>query len=156
MWGDGGQSGALEGGSHPRTTAHSCPPGPAKGLGHLTGSVQIQISLLLPPSHTFLSDPLSPYLPASFPPPHWGPLGRGLGSHRAKSQRSLTRTDFPPLTSVERRDAQNTQDAIFSWEHIHTTPVYSAKVDFVINIMMLWCIQIYMYVYKCMYICIHP
>lgn len=87
------------------------------------------------PSHTFLSDHLPPYLPASYPPPHWGHLGRGLGSHRAKSRRSLTRTDFPPLTSVERHDAQNTQDTIFSRERANGTPVYSAKVNLVINIM---------------------
>lgn len=100
-----------------------------------------------PPSHTFLSDHVPPYLPASFPPPHWGHLGRGLGSHRAKSRRSLTRTDFPPLTSVERREAQNTQDATFSWERDNGTLVHSAKVNLVINFMVvLW--------WMCDYICL--
>lgn len=135
---------------------------PAKGLGHLTGSVQMQISLpphhpppppSPPPSHTFLSDHLPPHLPASFPPPHLGHLGRGLGSHRAKSRRSLTRTDFPPLTSVERHDAQNTQDAIFSREHANGTHVYSAKLNLVINIMVvLWWMCVCMIIYVlCIY-----
>lgn len=74
------------------------------------------------------------YLLASLQPPHWGGLSRGLGSHRAKSRRSLTRTNFPPLTRVERREPQNTQDTGFSREHANGAPVYSAKVNPVINI----------------------
>lgn len=49
VWGDGEQAGTLEGVSHPRTTAHSCPPGSARALVHLTGCVRLHrhTSLLL-------------------------------------------------------------------------------------------------------------
>lgn len=81
-----------------------------------------------PSSFSHLSlNPFSPHLSASSPPlpsPHWGPLGRGLGLCCAKSRRSLTLADFPPLTTVERHVAHSTRDAIFSREQTHETPVY--------------------------------
>lgn len=81
-----------------------------------------------PSSFSHLSlHPFCPHLSASSPThssSHRGPLGRGLGLRRAKSRRSLTLADFPPLTTVERHDAHSTRDAIFSREHTHETPVY--------------------------------
>ena len=59
VWGDGGQAGALKGGSHLHTTAHSCPPGPAKAPGRLTGCVYTHASFLLLPLTPILLSPVS-------------------------------------------------------------------------------------------------
>ena len=103
VWGDGGHAGALKGGSHPHTTAHSCPPGPATALGQFTGCVHIHAPLLLlPPFLHHLFPCLSgstPHLLTRDPVTEVSALitdGHKVASH------SLT---LQPLTTVERHDA---------------------------------------------------
>lgn len=121
VWGDGGQAGALKGGSHPHTTAHSCPPGPARDLGHLTGCVHI---------HTSLLHLLAPFLHHLFPhlvasPPLLlirDPLAEVSTEKHAWSHQGLALTDSPPLTTVERHDARihsHTHYPGFSHKHTH-------------------------------------
>lgn len=126
VWGDGGQAGALKGGSHLHTTAHSCPPGPAKAPGRLTGCVYTHMHLSSSsPSHLYFYH-LSPHLFSNFSP-HQGPLGSGLCPHHAWLHKALALADSPPLTTVERHDAHVYSDTLFwflTGTHTHETSAF--------------------------------
>lgn len=110
VWGDGGQAGALEGGSRPHTTAHSCPPGPAKTQGSLyrmclhtrthTHTAIPPPPVASPPPHTF------PSITCPFQPPLLSAQGtprlRSPYPHGARSHTAHALADSPPLTTAER------------------------------------------------------